>query len=100
MSKAVRRLARRVWRGVVTFFVDGFGALAVIFGMVPPATVDQAKDWWLRDDDRKTPVTPVPLDAPPPAHPERLAAHVPLSPDERELWAQLRGLQEEPQDGL
>ncbi|MGI5195728.1 DUF6059 family protein [Streptomyces sp. CA-288835] len=86
---SVRRAARRVWRGIVTFLVDGFGALAVIFGMVPPASVDQAKQWWLGDDGSRTPVGVLPLDEPPPAHPERLVADAPLSPRERELWAQL-----------
>ncbi|MCL6733441.1 DUF6059 family protein [Streptomyces neyagawaensis] len=82
---------RRVWRGVVTFFVDGFGALAVIFGMVPPAHVEQAKQWWLGDPDPGARSGALPLDEPPPAHPERLVADVPLSPRERELWAQLEG---------
>ncbi|MFF7266332.1 DUF6059 family protein [Streptomyces sp. NPDC008159] len=82
---------RRVWRGVVTFFVDGFGALAVIFGMVPPANVEQAKQWWLGDPDPGARGGVLPLDEPPPAHPERLVADVPLSPRERELWAQLQG---------
>ncbi|MGW0827965.1 DUF6059 family protein [Streptomyces sp. NPDC002845] len=87
----VRRAARRAWRSVVTFFVDGFGALAVIFGMVPPASVEQSKRWWLGDADPKAPGGVLPLDEPPSAHPERLDAGVPLSPRERELWAQLEG---------
>jgi hypothetical protein len=82
---------RRVWRGVATFFVDGFGALAVIFGMVPSASVEQAKQWWLGDPDPGARGGVLPLDEPPPAHPERLVADVPLSPRERELWAQLQG---------
>ncbi|MFE7767111.1 DUF6059 family protein [Streptomyces sp. NPDC057438] len=90
---SARPAARRIRKGVVTFFVDGFGALAVIFGMVPPASVEQAKQWWLDEPDPGRPggaVAP-PLDEPPPAHPERLVPDVPLSPCERELWAQLRG---------
>ncbi|WP_197361857.1 DUF6059 family protein, partial [Streptomyces clavuligerus] len=31
----------------------------------------------------------LPLDEPPPAHPERLVPHHPPAPGERELWAQL-----------
>ncbi|MFF5359686.1 DUF6059 family protein [Streptomyces scabiei] len=90
---SVRPAARRIRKGVVTFFVDGFGALAVIFGMVPPASVEQAKQWWLDDSGAGGPggVGPCPLDEPPPAHPERLVPDVPLSPRERELWAQLWG---------
>ena len=90
---SARPAARRIRNGVVTFFVDGFGALAVIFGMVPPSSVEQAKQWWLDDAAPGTPggAGLPPLDEPPPAHPERLAADVPLSPRERELWAQLEG---------
>lgn len=95
---SVRRAARRVWRHIVTFLVDGFGALAVIFGTVPPAAVDEAKQWWLGSPDSADPRpepplrgTRPPLDEPPPAHPERLAVGVPLTPCERELWAQLEG---------
>ncbi|WP_229695592.1 DUF6059 family protein [Streptomyces lacrimifluminis] len=76
---------------MATFFLDGFGALAMMFGMVPPATVAQAKDWWLGDAPPEAPRHAIPLDEPPSAHPERLAADVPLSPGERELWAQLKG---------
>jgi hypothetical protein len=86
---SARPAARRIRKGVVTFFVDGFGALAVIFGMVPPASVEQARQWWLDDADPGRPAGALPLDEPPPAHPERLVADVPLSPRERELWAQL-----------
>lgn len=91
MRWSVRRAARRAWRGVITFFLDGFGALAMMFGMVPPSTVAQAKDWWLGDADPEGPRHLLPLDEPPLAHPERLATHVPPSPGERELWAQLEG---------
>jgi hypothetical protein len=31
---------------------------------------------------------------PPPGHPERLVAHQPLSPAERELWAALSGIRQ------
>ncbi|WP_309504812.1 DUF6059 family protein [Streptomyces sp. KM273126] len=77
--------------GTATFLADGFGALAVMFGMVPPVSVDQAKQWWLGDDDPRSLGGIRPLDAPPGAHPERLVADAPLSPGERELWAQLEG---------
>ncbi|NEA68858.1 DUF6059 family protein [Streptomyces sp. SID12488] len=87
----MRWSARRAWRGVATFFLDGFGGLAMMFGVVPPGTVVQAKQWWLGDAAPETPAYALPLDEPPPAHPERLAADVPLSPRERELWAQLEG---------
>ncbi|GGZ73220.1 DUF6059 family protein [Streptomyces bluensis] len=87
----VRRAAWRVWRGTATFLADGFGALAVMFGMVPPVSVDQAKQWWLGDGDPRALGGIRPLDAPPRAHPERLVADTPLSPGERELWAQLEG---------
>lgn len=83
--------ARRAWRGVAVFFLDGLGALAMMFGMVPPSTAVQSKDWWLGDADPGAAGEVVPLDEPPAAHPERLAADVPLSPCERELWAQLKG---------
>lgn len=79
-----------MWRGVATFLLDGFGALAVVFGMVPPTSVQQAKQWWLGDVGPEAPGGALPLDEPPPAHPERLVADVPLSPRERELWAQLQ----------
>ncbi|WP_241827192.1 DUF6059 family protein [Streptomyces graminilatus] len=94
MGWSARRAVRRAWRGVATFFIDGFGALAMMFGMVPPGSVDQAKHWWLGDPEPEPGVAPgsvLPLDEPPFAHPERLVTDVPLSPRERELWAQLEG---------
>ncbi|MEO3978990.1 DUF6059 family protein [Streptomyces sp. CAU 1734] len=46
--------------------------------------------WW---PDRGAPPDSLvlPLDGPPPAHPERLVSEVPPSPGEQELWAQLEG---------
>ncbi|MFI2375388.1 DUF6059 family protein [Streptomyces sp. NPDC018964] len=72
--------------------MDGFGALAGIFGMVPPHAVDTAQQWWHGRLGTGAPPPGglrLPLDEPPPAHPERLAAGVPLTPHEEELWAQL-----------
>lgn len=92
MGRALRRAARRAAQSVSRFLVDGFGALAGIFGMMPPHAVDTAQQWWHEKLDTGAPpqLGPLlPLDEPPPAHPERLAAGVPLTPREEELWAQL-----------
>lgn len=95
---SVRRAARRARPHIVKFLVDGFGALAVMFGTVPPAVVEEGKQWWPGSPDSMDPRpeppgrgTRLPLDEPPPAHPERLVVEVPLTPCERELWAQLEG---------
>lgn len=39
-------------------------------------------------DDEQKPETPV---GPPPGHPERPAGHRPMTPEEREIWANLEG---------
>lgn len=102
---AVGRVARRFARSAGRLLVDGFGALAGIFGVMPPHAVGTAQQWWhdRLGTDAPPPGGPVlPLDEPPPAHPERLVGGVPLTGREEALWAQLvrlRGHKDSFRDG-
>ncbi|MGP4086309.1 DUF6059 family protein [Streptomyces sp. KR55] len=62
---------------LLTTVYEGLKAAGLMWVHPPPPDIPAAQ-----------PESPAPLlDAPPDGHPERLSSHVPLSPDEIDIWA-------------